>query len=258
MACKVCMPSIRARARLAQGLACMPNLQAAVHAWRKLCGRGGRAGQPGLVARNALAGTYALAGRAVLSRRKNALHSPGNSAACAWPKPHDTLAVANLAGTTDSHTTLQNQGKDKEAEAVLRDTLKRKQEVLGPEHEHTLNTPSSLAGALQNLGKHAEAEPLMHDTLTTQRRVLGERHLATIEATESLAALLVNTGKPDDAEAPCRRALAHRTLGPEHPTSLRMASMLASALDAQGQTAEGSEGVNYQTLPPGRSNKLHF
>ena len=44
---------------------------------------------------------------------------------------------------------LRNQGKDSEAEAVLRDTLPRMQRVLGPEHEHALRTASALAGALQ-------------------------------------------------------------------------------------------------------------
>ena len=65
---------------------------------------------------------------------------------------------------------LVQQGKHDEAEDLYRDTLERQRRVLGPEHEATLDTASSLVVALQSQHKHAEAGPLVRATLDAQVR----------------------------------------------------------------------------------------
>ena len=62
--------------------------------------------------------------------------------------------MANLA------ITLGELGKHAEAEAMEREVLAARREVLGPRHPDTLATMGNLADTLRALGKHAEAEAI--------------------------------------------------------------------------------------------------
>ena len=79
--------------------------------------------------------------------------------------------------------------------------------------------------------------PLLRTTLTVQQRVLGNGHLDTLVTSSNIALLLVNTDRHAEAEVISRGALAQakRTLGHDHPYSLRIANTLAVVL---GPTAE--------------------
>ena len=71
--------------------------------------------------------------------------------------PDTLVSMRNLA------TSLSQQGKYAEAEAMNRQTLKLQEEVLGKDHPDTLISMSNLAGSLRQQGKYAEAEALARE-----------------------------------------------------------------------------------------------
>jgi TolA-binding protein len=68
----------------------------------------------------------------------------------------DTLgSMMNLA------TSLNNQGKYVEAEAMYRQTLELRETVLGKDHPNTLISMMGLATSLNDQGKYAEAKAVL-------------------------------------------------------------------------------------------------
>jgi tetratricopeptide (TPR) repeat protein len=153
-------------------------------------------------------------------------------------------AASNLASS------LGEQGKLAEAEAMLRDLLPVQQRVFGPEHPQTLGTTMNLAIALSEQGKYAEAEAMLRDLLPVHRRVHGPEHPNTLMATNNLASTLVKQAKHAEAEAMLRESLPvqRRVHGPEHPNTLGMTMNLASTLMKQAKHAE-AEVILRESLP---------
>jgi Flp pilus assembly protein TadD len=73
--------------------------------------------------------------------------------------PYTLTSMSNLAGV------LASQGKYDEAEAMNRQTLAWRKEVLGHEHPNTLTSMSNLARVLDNQGRYDEAEAMNRQEL---------------------------------------------------------------------------------------------
>jgi tetratricopeptide (TPR) repeat protein len=84
------------------------------------------------------------------------------------------MSMMNLASSLDQ------QGKYAEAEAMNRQTLQLKETVLGKDHPDTLMSMMNLASSLHQQGKYAEAEAMNRQTLHLQETVLGKDHPETL------------------------------------------------------------------------------
>ena len=73
---------------------------------------------------------------------------------------------------------LGKMGRLEEAEALFRQTLETRRQVIGPEHPATLANIQGLAEVVAARGRRDEAEALLRSCLEIQRRTLGPDHSA--------------------------------------------------------------------------------
>lgn len=83
--------------------------------------------------------------------------------------------------------TLQSSGRLGEAEALQREALSLHMEVLGPEHEATIEVKASLGITLRSRGQPHEAETIQREVLATLRETLDNRNLRSVSAMGNLA-----------------------------------------------------------------------
>jgi len=133
-----------------------------------------------------------------------------------------------------------DQARYRDAEAILREVLKEREQALGPENPDTILTRHRLAIALDLEGKNAEAEMEYRAVLMLEEKVLGAEDPNTLKTRNNLAGVLIQQGKYVDAEAALRAliSLREKLLGPEHPDTLGVRGNLAIALFHQGRYAE--------------------
>ena len=111
------------------------------------------------------------------------------------PNDPRTLNIDNmLAGS------LHAQGKTVEAVALYRSTLERRDEVLGPQHLHTLSTFRRLTRLLVEVRKFEAALPLLRECLGRHDKRFGPAAGLTFGVRKSLAATLQGLERIDDAE----------------------------------------------------------
>ena len=89
---------------------------------------------------------------------------------------------------------LHTQGRNDEAEPLVREVLEVERETLGNQHPSTLATVSNLGTLLVAKGKYEEAEPLLREVLEVWRETLGNRHPNTLKAIRCLNELLLAKG----------------------------------------------------------------
>ena len=132
------------------------------------------------------------------------------------------------------------QGRNEEAEPLLREALQLQREALGPRHPSTLTSMAILANLYHAQGRDGEAEPLLREALQLQRETLGPGHPITLTIMGSLAVLYQAQGRYGEAEPLYREALQlqRETLGPRHPSTLASMSGLASLYQKQGRYDE--------------------
>ncbi|KAH8598596.1 Tetratricopeptide repeat-domain-containing protein, partial [Bisporella sp. PMI_857] len=102
-----------------------------------------------------------------------------------------------------------------------RQTLARREKVLGPEHPDTLISMNNLAGVLEHQGRYEEAESVNRQTLARREKVLGPEHPDTLMGVYSLARLLENRHRYDESLVLYERACAaySTVLGIDHLTT---------------------------------------
>ncbi len=88
---------------------------------------------------------------------------------------------------SDLAVSLLHQGKDAEAEPMLRRLHEVAMRVHGAEHKNTLTVASNLASALTNQGKYADAERIQREVLGALKRVPGAEHPDTLLSANNLA-----------------------------------------------------------------------
>jgi tetratricopeptide (TPR) repeat protein len=135
---------------------------------------------------------------------------------------------------------LFNQGQFREAEPILREALKEREDALGPEHQSTLFALNYLATVLYRQGKDAEAEAAFQTLAARDEKVSGAESRNTVETRINLAAVLDDEGKYTEAEAEERRLvkIEEKITGPDSQQTLAVRTNLANALDSQGEYTE--------------------
>ncbi len=136
-----------------------------------------------------------------------------------------------------------NLGLYSRAEALLRQGLEVRRQVLGPEDPNTLKSMSSVAEILFKQARYPEAEKLARQALETQRRVLGPAHPDTLTSMGDLANILLLEGRHPEAEKLQRETLdaKRRVLGPEHPDTLTSMRDLANIFRWEGRYPEAEK-----------------
>ena len=171
-----------------------------------------------------------------------------------------------LGGNSTLAHILEARGEVTEAEALLRDTLARKQRTLGPEHPGTLDTMHTLAILLQNAGRLDQSEPFTREVLAVRTRVLGPDHPDTLGAAGNLALLVRRQGKLSEAEVLTRQVVDAyvRLLGDRHETTLNNMNNLGMVLSREKRFAEAEQWQRRawltakDSLPPGHWRTLVF
>ena len=153
-------------------------------------------------------------------------------------RPQVAAAIHHIIGTT-----YQALGIYHEAEKHLQRARELRVDVLGEEHNETLETESQLAYAMMSMGRLDEAETLHRNVLEIRKRTLGDEHLDTLGSMTNLATTLEHLGRDREAESLNRKALetATRKLGFEHSVTLSSANNLANSLLGQGRYAEAEK-----------------
>jgi serine/threonine protein kinase len=125
-------------------------------------------------------------------------------------------------------------GEPQQAEPHLRRAAALRRQVLGHDHEATLQSQNSLGVLLTALGKHAEAVPLLEETLKLRTARLGADHPDTLRSMTNLALAYQYIEKLDLALPLYKDALKLRTakLGADHPDSLNSMGNLARGYQA--------------------------
>jgi class 3 adenylate cyclase/serine/threonine protein kinase len=150
-------------------------------------------------------------------------------------QPEVQAAVRETLGRT--YRTL---GFFAQAEQQLRSAYDTRREMLGDDHELTVQAMSNLGLALQDQGKLAEAEPLYRQVLEYLRQERGATDQRTLLASNNLGWLLWSQGKRGEAEKLFREVLEirRRTLGDDDPETLRTMTNLAGVLREQDKLDE--------------------
>ncbi len=95
-----------------------------------------------------------------------------------------------------------------EAEAVLRDTLRVRHELLGPDHVRTATAATNLACTLLLQGRAEEAAALLDDSYAICADELGPEHARTVRTRRHRAEALLGAGRLEEALAESEAALA--------------------------------------------------
>jgi CHAT domain-containing protein/tetratricopeptide (TPR) repeat protein len=134
---------------------------------------------------------------------------------------------------------LHSEGRDAEAESLVRRALAIDEAVLGASAVTAMDL-NGVADLLWEQKHYAEAEPFARRALAMRETTLGPEHPETAASANNLAEVLKAQGRYADAEPFYRRALAIRekTLGPEHQSTAISLSNLAAILKAQDRNVE--------------------
>ena len=145
--------------------------------------------------------------------------------------------------------TYMNLGEFKAAEPHLERALEIRQEQLGAEDSHTLDSMDNLARLYRRQSRYNEAEVLLVKALKIGRQVLGEEDLKNSDFMVNLGDVYLVQGRYDKAEVLFVKALkiTRRVLGEEHPKTLRSMGDLASLYMHQGRYDE-AEPLQLRTL----------
>ena len=138
---------------------------------------------------------------------------------------------------------LVDTGQEKEALAVLHETLEAMDSEGLSGTTDALTARANLASVYARVGKLSEAAALQSDITDEFAVIYGPDHPATLSARNKYAGLLAETGSPDEAlrllsDVASRRA---RILGDEHPDTLQSRLLVARATSAQGDTYRALE-----------------
>jgi serine/threonine protein kinase/tetratricopeptide (TPR) repeat protein len=138
---------------------------------------------------------------------------------------------------------LDREGRDAEAEKLVRATLATERRVLGPENPITLEAMGHLATILENRGNYQEEEKLQRELLEIETRKSGPDNPLTIRAMANLATAVSLEGRLAEAEGMYRKVLAveQRVLGPDHTQTMATMHNLANRLDEQGRYVEAED-----------------
>lgn len=148
---------------------------------------------------------------------------------------HEALEAASGLGVLYLRLGLLGPG-----EALLRQVLEARSEILGEDHPATLTAINNLATALWMQERYDEVEPLDRRVLEIRRRVLGPDHPHTLRSLNGLAATLFSQGRFVAAAPLFEEALdaQRRVLGESHPDTLMLGNNLAAVYNELDRSDE--------------------
>ncbi len=99
-------------------------------------------------------------------------------------------------------------GELEKSEALSRETLAVRRQVLGDSHIDVARTLTNLGLALADLGKPEEALRALQESIAIQEALEGSNHLDTARDRGNVATILAQLGRSDEAEALMRQNIA--------------------------------------------------
>lgn len=138
---------------------------------------------------------------------------------------------------------LSEQGRNAEAEEVLRSAIRIQRAKLGERHQDLASNYDRLANLLVYRTELTEAESLYRRALEIKLATLGPQHARTAVSIQNLASLLSELGRHAEAEREFRRAVKifERAAGRRSVDAANAYSGLAGVLDQQGRFKEAED-----------------
>jgi tetratricopeptide (TPR) repeat protein len=142
------------------------------------------------------------------------------------------------------------------AEALVAESYRTRESILGQKDEKTIWALSIHALLLGRQGKYEAAEEANRQVLEVYEKVLGKEHPDTLASRSNLASVLRDQGKYEAAEEANRRVLEVRekVLGKEHPNTLISVWCLADLMERLGRKADAV--LLYERAVAGLSTSL--
>jgi len=138
---------------------------------------------------------------------------------------------------------LRDDGKFADSLKLLKRSLEIYEELVGGEHEFTLNARLGLAATNRAQGKMDDAAEMQEGVLEIRRRILVEEHLDTLATMNNLAVSYKVQGKLAEGAKLHGEVLEkmRRILGEDHPNTLISMHNLAETYSAQGKMDDAAE-----------------
>ena len=154
-----------------------------------------------------------------------------------------------LESMTQLGWVLDREGREIEAEKVVRQALEVQRRVLGPEDALTLETTDNLAIVLEKQGHYADEEKIERELVAVRTRKFGAEDPQTLRSMLNLGNALHGESRLPDAEKQLRQLLEieRRVFGPGHPWQLAAMHNLANMIQEQGRYGE-AEALYRETL----------
>ncbi|KAJ7081506.1 P-loop containing nucleoside triphosphate hydrolase protein, partial [Mycena epipterygia] len=133
--------------------------------------------------------------------------------------------------------------KLQKAEKLQLAVFKKQRNILGEDHQDTLQAMFWLAWTYRKLGKFKEAEKLEVVVLKWRRNTLGDNHPDTLDSMGALAVTYITLGKLKEAEELEVVVLKQQrnVLGDNHPDTLDVMGNLAATYQHLGKLKEAEE-----------------
>jgi tetratricopeptide (TPR) repeat protein len=131
----------------------------------------------------------------------------------------------------------KEEGRLREAIALLEPVVEKSKAMLGPDHPDTLGSMNGLAHAYYQVGRWREAIALLEPVVEKRKAKFGPDHPDTLGSMNCLASAYLRNGKPDQALPVYEQILKLREgrQGPEHTDTLDSMEELASAYGDTGK-----------------------
>jgi tetratricopeptide (TPR) repeat protein len=131
-------------------------------------------------------------------------------------------------------------GRSEEAEAVSRQAVARRRDLLGARHPQTLSSQRQLADILSGRGRPAAALPLYREVLRVQTEVLPKGHRLTLLSARGLGEALTALGERTEAVRVLEAALSVAPTAPSpSPVRADLEAALAKARAVGPRRAPG-------------------
>ncbi|MEO1353867.1 MAG: tetratricopeptide repeat protein [Cyanobacteria bacterium J06635_15] len=132
---------------------------------------------------------------------------------------------------------LDERARFKDAEHLLLNSLRMRQQLLGDKHPDIATSLHNLAALYYKQNRYDEAEPLSLKALTMRKQILGHRHPDVANSLNNLAALYDQQGRCDEAEPLFLEALEiqKQLLGNQDPCVASSLSNLAMLYKEQSR-----------------------
>ncbi len=155
---------------------------------------------------------------------------------CYASDQHGAMHSFTLGCRTHLGYILQEQGRMKEADQILRDVMAIRKDLLGSEHHETLESGTALASLLFWTKELDEARELLENILEARQRVLGADHLKTLLTITNLACVYREQALYSRAQQLDEQVLAvkQRILGDDAHETINSMANLALTFASQG------------------------